>query len=219
MPTIFSAPVTSGSSSHASTRPPDEPAQAVQPQRPAPAFRLGQSSSSVDLQERHVGKFVHRQNPVDGYSKGGVTSTLPQVSSSTDHERPHTSLAASDSLPPQASHASILRHSAPACIPPPPELPPLLSGKIALPRRTICHSKIVQERMEQLKISWGVQYELARGVLSDKWTWNDITDSVLRQLRGSNQAASRVTAVVSGTIAGTGILPPTESSTTNLNPW
>ena len=73
--------------------------------------------------------------------------------------------------------------------------------------------------MEQLKISWGVQYELARGVLSDKWTWNDITDSVLRQLRGSNQAASRVTAVVSGTIAGTGILPPTESSTTNLNPW
>jgi hypothetical protein len=74
--------------------------------------------------------------------------------------------------------------------------------------------------MEQLKISWGVQYELARGVLSDKWTWDDITDSVLRQLRGSNaQAASRVSAVVSGTIGGTSIVPLTDSSATNINLW
>lgn len=74
--------------------------------------------------------------------------------------------------------------------------------------------------MEQLKISWGVQYELARGVLAEKWTWDDITDNALRQLRGSNaQAASRVSAVVSGTIGGTSTLRPTESSTTKLNLW
>lgn len=74
--------------------------------------------------------------------------------------------------------------------------------------------------MEQLKISWGVQYELARGVLADKWSWDDITDNILRQLRGSNaQAASRVSAVVSGKIGGTIIVPPTESSTTHLNLW
>ena len=74
--------------------------------------------------------------------------------------------------------------------------------------------------MERLKISWGVQFELARGVLAEKWTWDDITDNVLRQLRGSNaQAASRVSAVVSGTIGRTGTVLPTESRATNLNPW
>jgi RNA-dependent RNA polymerase len=74
--------------------------------------------------------------------------------------------------------------------------------------------------MEQLKISWGVQYELARGVLAEKWAWDDITDGVLRQLRGSNaQAASKVSAVVLGAIGGTSTAPPTESKTTNLNLW
>jgi RNA-dependent RNA polymerase len=74
--------------------------------------------------------------------------------------------------------------------------------------------------MEQLKISWGVQYELARGVLADKWTWDNISDNVLIQLRGSNaEAASRVSAVVSGTIGRTSTVPTTESSTTNLNLW
>jgi hypothetical protein len=74
--------------------------------------------------------------------------------------------------------------------------------------------------MEQLRISWGVQYELARGVLAEKWTWDDITDIVLRQLRGSNaQAASRVSTVMSGAIGGTSALRPTESSTTKLNLW
>jgi len=74
--------------------------------------------------------------------------------------------------------------------------------------------------MEQLKISWGVQYEFARGVLADKWTWDDITDNVLRQLRGSNaEAASRVSAVVSGAVGGARTVPPTESSTTKLKIW
>lgn len=74
--------------------------------------------------------------------------------------------------------------------------------------------------MEQLKISWGVQYELARGVLAEKWTWDDITDTVLRQLCGSNaEAASRVSAVVSGAVGGASTVPPTESSTTKLKIW
>jgi hypothetical protein len=224
LPTVFSAPATSGS--HASTRPRDwPPAQVVQPQRSAPAsqLRLSQASSSVNRQERHVGQFVHHQNTVNnGNSSGGVqvTSTLPQVSSSMGHKRPHTSSAASDIPPSQSSRPPIFQHSPPAYVPPPPKLPPLLSGKIVLPRRIICHSKTVQERMEQLKISWGVQYELARGVLAERWTWDDITDNVLRQLRGSNaQAASRVSAVVSGTIGGTSTVPPTGSSTTNLKTW
>lgn len=216
---VFSAPITSGS--HTSTRRRDGlPAQAVQPQRSAPTSQLGPPQSAVDRQERHVGKFVPRQTPVNGYSTGSVISTLPQTSSLTGRERPYTSSAASEPPLPQASQASNPQHSAPAGVPPPPELPPLLSGKIALPSRIICHSKTVQERMEQLKISWGVQYELARGVLADKWTWDDISDNVLIQLRGSNaEAASRVSAVVSGMISRTSTVPPTESSTTNSNLW
>jgi hypothetical protein len=215
LPALFSAPATSGS--HASTRPRDgPPARILQPQRSASAPQLGPSSSSADRQERHVRQFVHRQNTVSGYSTGSVTSTLQEMSSSTGH----TSSAASDSPPSRASQPPILQHSPPAYVPPPPKLPPLLSGKIALPRRTICHSKVVQERMEQLKISWGVQYELARGVLAEKWTWDDVTDNVLRQLRGTNaQAASRVSAVVSGTIGGTSTAPPMEPSTTSLKLW
>ena len=211
LPAVFSAPATSDS--HAS-RPGEGPsAQAIQVQVSAPAPHLGPSSSSVDREERHVEKFVRRQNSVIGYSTGSVTSTLLQTSSLTGQERPHTLPAASGSLPSQLSQPPMLRHSTPAYVPPPPELPPLLSGKIVLPRRVISHNKTVQERMEQLKISWGVQYELARGELAGKWTWGDITDNVLRQLRGPNaQAASRVSAVV----FGGSILPPTESS---LNLW
>ena len=218
LPTLFSAPTTSGS--HEPTRPHDgPPARAVQPQRSALAFQPRPSSGSVGLQERHAGQFVRRQNTADGYSTGSVTSTLVQ-SSLSDHERPCASSVASDTPPYQVSPPPIIQHSSPAGVPPPPELPPLLSGKIALPRQFICHSKPVQERMEQLKLSWGVQYELARGVLADKWSWDDITDNILRQLRGSNaQAASRVSAVVSGKIGGTSIVPPTESSTTHLNLW
>jgi RNA-dependent RNA polymerase len=74
--------------------------------------------------------------------------------------------------------------------------------------------------MEQLEISWGVQYELARGVLAEKWKWEDITGDVLRQLRGTNaQAASRVTAVMSMAIGRTNTVSSTESGTTNPELW
>ncbi len=73
--------------------------------------------------------------------------------------------------------------------------------------------------MERLEISWGVQYELARGVLAEKWKWDSITDDVLRQLRGPNaQAASRVSAVMSMAIARTNTVSSTESGRTTRNP-
>lgn len=72
---------------------------------------------------------------------------------------------------------------------PPPALPPL-RGEIAVPRRILCHSPAVQRHMERLKISWGVQYELARGVLAEKWTWANVTECVLGRLQGSNAKAA-----------------------------
>lgn len=51
--------------------------------------------------------------------------------------------------------------------------------------------------MEHRRISWGVQYELARGVLAERWKWEDVTDGVLGRLQGSNAvAAPRVRSVM-----------------------
>jgi hypothetical protein len=44
--------------------------------------------------------------------------------------------------------------------------------------------------MERRKISWGVQYELARGILAERWKWEDVTDKVLERLQGSNAVAA-----------------------------
>jgi RNA-dependent RNA polymerase len=57
--------------------------------------------------------------------------------------------------------------------------------------------------MERLKIPWGVQYELARGVLAEKWSWDDVTVRRLEQLCGSNANAAQVNRVMSGATSGT----------------
>jgi len=74
--------------------------------------------------------------------------------------------------------------------------------------------------MEGLKISWAVQYELARGVLSEMWTWDDVTIEVLKRLQGSNyEAAPRVPKVMSEAM-GEGISARrTGARVTNLDTW
>lgn len=74
--------------------------------------------------------------------------------------------------------------------------------------------------MEGLKISWAVQYELARGVLSDMWTWDDVTFEVLERLQGSNyEAAPRVSKVMSEA-RGEGISARrADARVTNLDTW
>ncbi|KAI0249507.1 RNA dependent RNA polymerase-domain-containing protein [Lactifluus subvellereus] len=103
--------------------------------------------------------------------------------------------------------------------PPPPALSPL-RGKLALPRRILCHSPAVQRQMERLKISWGVQYELARGVLAERWTWAHITESVLGRLQGSNaKAAPEVPLVVLEAKDGRPTVPRTNSGVTSSALW
>ncbi|KAI0669315.1 hypothetical protein C8Q78DRAFT_992922 [Trametes maxima] len=48
----------------------------------------------------------------------------------------------------------------------------------------IAHLTDVQPLFDKMDITWGVQYELARGVCCGQWTWSDITCSVLENLRG-----------------------------------
>ncbi|TFY61555.1 hypothetical protein EVJ58_g4443 [Rhodofomes roseus] len=61
----------------------------------------------------------------------------------------------------------------------------------------IAHDRKVQQMMDVKRISWGVQYELARGVCSGRWQWNDVTAKKLDTLRGTDsEAAPRVESVM-----------------------
>ena len=76
--------------------------------------------------------------------------------------------------------------------------------------------------MERLKISWCVQYELARGELEKKWTWDDVTTQVLERLQGSNsEAAPRVHTVMSESLGEGGPVRRADSKVagTNSNLW
>ena len=80
----------------------------------------------------------------------------------------------------------------------------------------MCHSSQAQRLLDALEISWGVQYELARGVLSKRWTWDDVTFDVLERLLGPNyEAAPKVHTVMSKAM-GKGI---SDASGTNLDTW
>ena len=182
--------------------------QAVQPPRPAPTsqWRL----PLEDRQERRAdaGRKVPSRH-------SSLSSTLSPDSSSTDHEPPAN--------PHPPSHATHPKHPSPSkleYVASPPERPPLLEGEIVLPRRIICHSAQAQRLMERRKISWAVQYELARGVLSEMWTWDDVTVEVLERLRGSNfEAAPRVLKVMSE-VMGEGIsVRRTDGRVMNLDTW
>ncbi|PFH49062.1 hypothetical protein AMATHDRAFT_64002 [Amanita thiersii Skay4041] len=68
---------------------------------------------------------------------------------------------------------------------------------VDLPEEIIAYDKNVQKLMDEMHISWGVQYELARGVTADAWNWSDVTREKLEELKGSNaESAYRVANVM-----------------------
>lgn len=61
----------------------------------------------------------------------------------------------------------------------------------------VAHHTEVQKLFDGLKIAWGVQYEIARGVSEGRWTWGDVTRQKLAQLTGTNaDSGPRVAAVM-----------------------
>jgi hypothetical protein len=77
----------------------------------------------------------------------------------------------------------------------------------------IAHDKEVQLLMDSIQISWGVQWEIARGVSRNVWKWSDVTREKLELLRGPNaEAAPKVAHVMK-----TGQAPPTLPQ--NLELW
>ncbi|PIL31169.1 RNA-dependent RNA polymerase [Ganoderma sinense ZZ0214-1] len=66
------------------------------------------------------------------------------------------------------------------------------------PIHILAHSKEAQELFDAIPLSWGVQYEIARGVSQGAWSWETVvqSESALRSLRGPNANASRVSQVL-----------------------
>ncbi|KAJ3558083.1 hypothetical protein NM688_g1122 [Phlebia brevispora] len=54
----------------------------------------------------------------------------------------------------------------------------------------IAHERSVQAKMDRLRVSWGAQYEIARGVCNGWWTWEEVTDVFLERLKEANNQQS-----------------------------
>ena len=63
----------------------------------------------------------------------------------------------------------------------------------------IAHSERAQRLFDMIPLSWGVQYEIARGVSQGAWSWETVVESeaaLRRSLCGPNTNASRVSQVL-----------------------
>ena len=69
-----------------------------------------------------------------------------------------------------------------------------LSGPIGIDLDTsiIAHNAHIQALLDKEQISWGTQFELARGVTTGRWTWDEVELNI-SNLKGPNvQSAYRV---------------------------
>ena len=78
-----------------------------------------------------------------------------------------------------------------------PSLPFPFAQGTELAFQIVAHNNEVQKELDAMNISWGVQYELARGITANLWTWEEIRTEQLQKLKGTNvQAAYRVANVM-----------------------
>ncbi|KAG7451867.1 uncharacterized protein BT62DRAFT_881368 [Guyanagaster necrorhizus] len=65
----------------------------------------------------------------------------------------------------------------------------LFDREVKLPTNIVAHNPAVQKLFDDKEISWGVQWELARGVSTNSWTWDDVKDKLVSSdsLRGSEE--------------------------------
>lgn len=70
------------------------------------------------------------------------------------------------------------------------------NGPIELALQVIAHDDAVQREMDRRKISWGVQFEIARGITQNKWTWQQVTTTKLDKLKGCSAVSAPLVANV-----------------------
>lgn len=63
----------------------------------------------------------------------------------------------------------------------------------------IAHDARVQALFDKYDIAYGVQFQVARGVISGTWLWKDVTKAKVKQFRGSNEnIAEKVRYIIKG---------------------
>ncbi|KDQ62864.1 hypothetical protein JAAARDRAFT_53096 [Jaapia argillacea MUCL 33604] len=178
------------------------------------------TSSTTQSRTSHT----HRDVFVQGSSKDHTPSksapvTTPRVGQPTPNpQRSHST--PTSKVTPGTTPTPARKKSAPVPLPTPStpraattpsstratsKIPLTLPEPFSLPRDTpldlpaveIAHSLCVQKDLENL--SWGVQWEIARGVTNGLWSFDDVTSEKCKLLVGSNaQAAFKVPAVILG---------------------
>lgn len=63
----------------------------------------------------------------------------------------------------------------------------------------IAHSTEAQRVMDSCRLSWGVQYELARGVTNGLWSWQDVIEKASTFVGSNADNAYKVFSQMSGT--------------------
>ncbi|KAH9043657.1 RNA dependent RNA polymerase-domain-containing protein [Lactarius pseudohatsudake] len=182
-------------------------------QRPLVPLNMPDIFSSLTVSESRVASHSRnggREQVIHlGPRKSGTSGQTPQPESSSARGHWRITPSTTDTSrftenpeqpPPSPTPHRTTPSMSPRFSPPAPlPSPPPVQGKLRSPLEIICHSQNVQRLMERRRISWGVQYELARGVLAERWKWEDVTDGVLESLQGSNAvAAPRVRSVMAG---------------------
>ncbi|KAG6878945.1 hypothetical protein C0992_006382 [Termitomyces sp. T32_za158] len=129
-------------------------------------------------------------------SKYRKLSKMKELPPSSTTSKP---IAVKDVFNPDAPSSSLQRNNglgssvtpsfAPAPTPPDDDasLKKFLSGPLGtdLELHIIAHDKNIVSLMDRQKLSWGVQYEIARGLTEGKWSWASV-EAKIPQLLGSN---------------------------------
>ncbi|KAK0209210.1 RNA dependent RNA polymerase-domain-containing protein [Desarmillaria ectypa] len=55
----------------------------------------------------------------------------------------------------------------------------LFDKGVKLPTNIVAHNSAVQKLFDDKEISWGVQWELARGVSTNSWTWDEVKEKLI----------------------------------------
>lgn len=70
-------------------------------------------------------------------------------------------------------------------------------SSVAKPVTIVAHDKDKQWILDDQGIAKGVQFEIARGITRGWWAWEDITEGVVRRLRGKNfEKAGKVAEII-----------------------
>ena len=127
-----------------------------------------------------VGEQSNRDDSPSPYRSKVETPTMTRISNALDRN-----VSFNDEAEPMSASAGPSRRQ---------EHPKALDPSTLPAVHIVAHSKEAQQLFDKIPLSWGVQYEVARGVSRGLWSWETVTRSedALKALKGPNVNALNV---------------------------